>query len=108
MAKRAIIWTKTANIQLEEILKYWVQRNKSNIYSKKLLKVITKRTTQPSESPYIGKLTDFEKTRTVSLGQFSIFYQITTEKIIITVFWDNRQNPEKLLQILQEKINKQQ
>ena len=35
MAKRAIIWTKTANIQLEEILKYWVQRNKNQTFTPK-------------------------------------------------------------------------
>lgn len=34
------------------------------------------------------------------LGNYSIFYKIFDEKIIITAFWDNRQDPKKLLKIL--------
>lgn len=41
MAKRAIIWTKTADIQLVGVLEYWVKRNKSTSYSKKLVKLVS-------------------------------------------------------------------
>ena len=36
MAKR-VIWTKTARDARREILEYWIARNRSNTYSKKLL-----------------------------------------------------------------------
>jgi hypothetical protein len=37
-----------------------------------------------------------------SLGNFSIFYKVSEEDITITAFWDNRQDPEKLLNILKK------
>lgn len=102
MAKRIVIWTRTADIQFVGILEYWVNRNKSNSYSKKLLNLVSKRTKQIAENPFIYKRVDFKDTRVASLGNFSIFYKVTNEEIIITAFWDNRQNPKKLLKILKD------
>jgi plasmid stabilization system protein ParE len=103
MAKRIIKWTRTADIQYVGILEYWVNRNKSNTYSKKLIKIVAERTKQIAKSPFIYKPTDFKDSRVASLGNFSIFYKTTENEIIITAFWDNRQDPEKLLQILKDK-----
>lgn len=44
MVKHNIIWTKTADIQFVGVLEYWVKRNKSSVYSKKLIKLVTERT----------------------------------------------------------------
>lgn len=101
MAKRNVVWTKTADIQFVGILEYWVNRNKSNTYSKKLLKIVSERTLQISEKPLIYKSTDFKDVRIASLRNFSIYYKVTEEQIIVTAFWDNRQDPKKLLKILQ-------
>lgn len=101
MVKRNVIWTRTADLQFVGILEYWVNRNKSNTYSKKLLKLVSERTKQIAEQPFIFKATDFSDTRVASLGNFSIFYKFNDKEIIITAFWDNRQNPKKLLEILQ-------
>jgi hypothetical protein len=101
MAKRNIVWTKTADIQFVGILEYWVEKNKSNTFSKKLLKLITERTSLISEKPFIYKSTDFKDVRVASLKNFSIYYKVTDEQILITAFWDNRQNPKKLLKILE-------
>ena len=103
MAKRNVIWTRTADIQFVGILEYWVNRNKSNTYSKKLLKLVTQRTKQIAKNPLAFKKADFKDTRVASLGNFSIFYKSTNEEIIITAFWDNRQNPKKLLKILESR-----
>ena len=103
MAKRIVKWTRTADIQYVGILEYWVKRNKSKTYSKKLIKLVAERTEQIKETPSIYKSADFEDTRVVSLANFSIFYKVSDEEIIITAFWDNRQDPEKLLQILKNK-----
>ncbi|MER3329156.1 MAG: type II toxin-antitoxin system RelE/ParE family toxin [Candidatus Kapaibacterium sp.] len=100
MAKRTIVWTKIADIQFVGILEYWVKRNKSTSYSKKLIRLVSKRTNQIAESPYIYKSTDFRDTHVASLSNFSIFYKVTDHEIIITSFWDNRQDPEKLFEIL--------
>jgi hypothetical protein len=103
VAKRNVIWTKTADIQFVGILEYWVKRNGSNSYSKKLVKLVSKRTKQISEKPFIYKATDFKETRVASLGNFSIYYKALEMEIIITAFWDNRQDPKKLLKVLEGK-----
>ncbi|MDI9310080.1 MAG: type II toxin-antitoxin system RelE/ParE family toxin [Limnohabitans sp.] len=103
MAKRNVIWTRTADIQFVGVLEYWVNRNKSTIYSKKLVKLVSERTKQIAEQPLIFKLTDFNDTRVASLGNLSIYFKFNDQEIIITAFWDNRQNPKKLLKILENK-----
>lgn len=103
MAKRNVVWTRTADLQFVGILEYWVKRNKSNTYSKKLVKLASERTKQIAENPLTYKKTDFKDVRVTSLGNFSIFYKVFDEEIIITAFWDNRQDPKKLLKILKKK-----
>jgi len=101
MAKRDVIWTKTADLQFVGILEYWVKRNKANSYSIRLVQLVSERTNQIAKTPFIYKLTDYKGIRVASLGNYSIYYKITETNIIITAFWDNRQNPKKLLRILQ-------
>jgi hypothetical protein len=78
-----------------------MERNKSNTYSKKLVNLVTERTNQIAETPFIFKPTDFNGVRIASLGNFSIYYKVIEISIIIYAFWDNRQDPKKLLKILQ-------
>ena len=103
MVKRNVIWTRTADLQFVGILEYWVKRNKSNTFSKKLVKLVFERTEQISKKPFIYKSTDFKDIRVASLRNFSIFYKVTDEDIIIYAFWDNRQDPKQLLNILESK-----
>lgn len=77
MAERNVIWTKTADIPFVGILKYWVNRNKSPRYSKKLIGLVAEGTKQIAKSPLIYKPTDFNDIRVASLGNFSIYYKIT-------------------------------
>ena len=86
MAERTVRWTRTADIQFAGILEYWVKRNTSNKYSKKLIKIVAERTEQIAETPFIYKSVDFKYTRVASLKNFSIFYKVTDEEIIITAF----------------------
>lgn len=102
MAERDVIWTKTADVQFVGILEYWVRRNKSADYSKKLIDIVAERTRQIAENPLLYKATDFQDVRVASLGHFSLYYKVSAQQIIITAFWDNRQNPEKLLRILMD------
>jgi plasmid stabilization system protein ParE len=103
MAKRNVKWTRTADIQFVGILEYWVKHNKSATYSKKLVRLVAAQTKLIAETPFIYKRANFKDTRVAPLGNFSIFYKVTEEEILITAFWDNRQDPKKLLQILKNK-----
>ncbi len=104
MVKRNVAWTKTADIQLVGILEYWAKRNKSNRYSKKLLKLVIAQTSQIAQQPFLYQKTDFKDIRVAPMGNFSIYYKIYEEEIIITAFWDNRQDPKKLLEIIRPQI----
>ena len=103
MVKRNVIWTRTADIQFVGVLEYWVKKNKSNTYSKKLVELVSERTKQIADKPLIYKATGFKDIRVASMGNFSIYYKFTDKEIIITAFWDNRQNPKNLLKILENK-----
>lgn len=100
MAKKSIIWTQTAIKQRREILKYWTLRNKSTTYAEKLILLIKERNDIIAKNPEAGKPTNYPNTREAAMGNFSIYYTQHDKKIFITAFWDNHQDPVKLLKIL--------
>ncbi len=100
MASREIIWTKTAQKQRRAFLEYWQKRTGSADYSIKLLTLTSKRTSYICEHPEFGQQSEFPDTRVTSLGHFSIYYKISLSAIIITAFWDNRQDPKDLYNLL--------
>ncbi|NQW36670.1 MAG: type II toxin-antitoxin system RelE/ParE family toxin [Flavobacteriales bacterium] len=102
MAELKIFWTHTAVKQRNYIFSYWNSRNKSTSYTKKLNQSIKERTSLLKSNPKIGKKTEFKETRIVSLGHYSILYKKIDLKIIITGFWDNRQQPKKLIAFLKK------
>ena len=103
MAEIKIFWTNTAVKQRNSIFEYWNERNNSTRYSKKLNTLIKERLKVLKTNPDIGKRTEFVNTRAISLGHYSIFYQIIESQIFIISFWDNRQDPVKLLIFLKNK-----
>ena len=96
MAKRKLIWTNNAKIQLFEILDYFNERNHSNIYSTKLYKKIIKEASVLLIHPEIGIKSDLLSVRGLSVGNYILFYEIRVEYIIIHTIWDTRQNPVNL------------
>lgn len=100
--KLSIEWTKTAENQLFIILAYWTERTKSTSYAEKLADVVWKRTEFISKNPMASIKTKFPSTRKAALGHFSIFYKVTDTNILITAFWDNRQDPKKLYELLKD------
>jgi len=100
MGKREVVWTNTAIRQVNYVFDYWNERNRSTSYSSKLLEQVNIRMQTIIAFPNSGRKTDFKKTLVTSLGHYSIFYQHDKSRIIITGFWDNRQDPSKLLDFL--------
>ncbi len=99
-----IFWTPTAIKQRDYIFDYWNNRNKSNTYSKKLNLAIIERLGLLKSQPDIGKKTTFGKTRAIIMEHYSILYKLEKTQIIITGFWDNRQDPKKLLGFLKKDL----
>jgi len=50
----------------------------------------------------MGKQTEFKDTRSTSVAHYSNLYKVDQSRIFITGFWDNRQDPEKLLKFLKK------
>jgi plasmid stabilization system protein ParE len=96
MAKRKIVWSHKAQIKLFQILDFYTYRNKSKTYSKKLYKRLVKESKLLIDHPEIGKLTDDDSVRGLIVDVFVLYYEDTSDKIIIHTIWDTRQNPNDL------------
>jgi len=48
------------------------------------------------KQPDLGIKTDFENVRSLIVGDYLIFYELSKDLIIIHTQWDSRQNPEDL------------
>ena len=96
MAKRKIIWSPKAKIDLLFILEFFHKRNGSKTYSKKLNAKIRRSVRLLSKHPNLGLQTDVDNVRNLIEGDYAIFYQLDNETIRITTIWDCRQNPDNL------------
>lgn len=96
MVKRKVVWSHRANIKLFEILDFYAERNKSDAYSKKLYKKFKKELSLLIKQPEIGTKTDLKSVRGLIVDEFILFYEVTTEMIIVHTVWDCRQNPDDL------------
>jgi addiction module RelE/StbE family toxin len=95
MAKQ-VIWSPRSKRELNEILEYWIQRNKSNSYSKKLTKLFKKAAQLISEHPNMGKLTNDKTARFKVVRDYLMIYEELDNKINVLTIWDGRQDPDKL------------
>lgn len=91
-----VIWSDNAHRIFTKILDYYVERNGSKIYSRKLSNEVFILIQLISKRPYIGIRTDNENVRLLIKGNYKIFYQIESDLIIIQLVWDCRQNPVSL------------
>ncbi len=96
MAQRKIIWSHKARIKLTQILEFYIKRNNSKTYSIKLFKQFQKNIKLLKKQPNLGIKTDISDVRSLIIGEFIVFYEITDELIIIHTLWDCRQNPKDL------------
>ena len=93
---RKIIWSANAKADKIEILKYWVVRNKSNLYSKKLNILLKEAVNLIAISPGIGHLTIKENIRVKIIRDYLIIYEIATDNIFIHSIIDGRRYPEEI------------
>ena len=95
---RQITWTFTAQQERRKILEYWVKRNKSKIYSRKLNKLIISALLDVSKNPLIGRKTDLLNIRVKIVKEYLLFYEITPKMINVLSVWDGRRdNSNRLL-----------
>ena len=96
MAKREIVWTNVSEIQLQEILEFFTQRNKSTQYSRKLYKKFKTELNTAAKNPEIGIKTKLDQISGLIIEDYILFYEILEDRILVLKVWDCRQNPDKL------------
>jgi toxin YoeB len=98
-----VSWTKTAKRQRDRTFSYWNTRNGNTSYSKKLNLAIRERTNLLKSNFEMGRATEYDGTKAIFMGHYTILYKIKQPKIFIVAFWDNRRDPAKLVKYLGRK-----
>ena len=93
-----IIWSDSARKDLFEILSYWIERNQSSVYSKKLSSQFELTIDLLAKLKNIGQKTDYRrgKVRVFIFDHFKIFYLTESSSIEILRIFDTRRNPDSL------------
>jgi len=99
MAKQ-VVWSLRAQTDRKEILNFWILKNKSNTYSKKLNELFKESIRIIADFPQIGKCTNDANTRVKIVKDYLIIYEETLDQILILTIWDSRQDPNRLEKIL--------
>lgn len=95
-----ITWTQAAINQRANVFNYWNNRNGNKKYSSKLNRGIRTRLELLKTNPKLGVETTRKDFRVLYYLNYGIHYKTAKTSLFIVGFWDNRQNPEKLLQLL--------
>ncbi|MBV7441850.1 type II toxin-antitoxin system RelE/ParE family toxin [Weeksellaceae bacterium TAE3-ERU29] len=94
-----IVWSDEAKEQYFKTLEFWIEHNKSNTYSIKIIDKVKEIEDKLKSSPYIGTTFTIDKTevrRVLIFRNFSLFYIIEDTCIKVVSFWDNRRNPDEM------------
>jgi len=91
-----VVWSVRAQRERFEILEYWVNRNKSKTYSRKLYQLFRIGMKKVAEMPVSGIPTENPDVRIKIVKDYLIYYHINASKTIeVLTIWDSRRNPEK-------------
>ena len=101
MKKYSVIFSKAAEIDLEEIINYYFARNKA--FSIELYKKIKSRVVELSDTPERGRQVPeleqqgIEKYRELIEGNYRIVYSISDLRVAVHSIVDSRRNLEEVL-----------
>ena len=93
MAKYKIEWSIEARLDLIDILEFYIIRNSSNSYGKKLNSRINRNLKLIANNPLIGFKSQVESVRALITEDFQIIYEITDSMILIIMIWDCHRDP---------------
>ncbi len=89
-----------AENQYNYILEYWYVITGNTKYSKKISRKTKRAIKTLQEFPESGSISKYYSLRKSALGDYTIYYKISGNNIEIVTFWDNRQDPQKLYELL--------
>jgi toxin YoeB len=93
MAKFKVEWSIEARLDLLDILDFYIEKNKSAAYSKKLNSKINNSVKLITKNPLIGLQSGVETVRALITGDYQIIYEILDKTILIVMIWDCRRDP---------------
>jgi plasmid stabilization system protein ParE len=93
MAKYKIEWSIEARLDLIDILEYYLERNKSAVYSNKLNSKIKRSLKLIAQNPLIGIKSEIESVRALITGDYQIIYETIDNLIVVLMIWDCRRDP---------------
>ena len=92
-----IEWAEKAKEQYHNTLQFWINHNKSNEYSLKIVDEVEKKTTHIQNFPKSGIPVNYKNVFRVNfLKYFTMIYEIQDSIIYIIAFWDGRRNPDEI------------
>ncbi|MBK7172455.1 MAG: type II toxin-antitoxin system RelE/ParE family toxin [Bacteroidales bacterium] len=94
MARVEIVWSVEAKQDLKDILEFYIIRNGSAVYSKKLYSKINKSIRLLSKNPSLGIKTDDPDIRALITGDYQIIYEVFEKLLLVIMIWDCRRDPE--------------
>lgn len=95
-----VSWTQAAINQRTNVFNYWNKRIGNKKYSSKLNRGIRTRLALLQTNPMLGVKTSRKDFRVLYYLNYGIYYKTVNNDLFIVGFWDNRQDPKKLLQVL--------
>lgn len=90
-----IIYSPQFADNLEAILRYFDERNGSDVYSRKLFGMIHKQIQMLATFPEIGRQTTFPNVRVLFVESYGIEYQIRNNAILIVDIFSCKTDPAK-------------
>jgi hypothetical protein len=102
MAGLKVIWSETAVRQRRCIFEYWNKRNQSTKYSERIRVLVSQRIELIKKNPTSFLSSEYNDTYVAVIEHFCLYFKVVREGILVTAFWDSRQDPDKLLEILKK------
>jgi len=94
---RKIVWSSRAEREYLSIIVYWNKRNKSTLYSKKLIAEVRRKEKYILQNPTTpGIIYDGGLRCVLVFDHYSLIYKIIENYIYVASFWDSRKNPASL------------
>lgn len=95
MVQRQVRWTTRALYDKFDILEYWIKRNRSTTFSKKLDQLFDNALNQLIKFPEQGKKSDYKDIHIKIVRSYLIYYLIEDQFITVVRIWDARRDPKK-------------
>ncbi len=96
MARRRLIWSNPAKIDLRTLLEYYDKRNGSTAYSKALYKRILKLLDHVRTHGHYGQSIGKSNIRFILVRNIQANFEVKDEEVLVFAVFDARRDPEEL------------